>query len=88
MQRHNAGNYVATETWAYLVTPAPRVGDLNCDGVADLGDINPFILALTSLAAWQAEFPGCAEANGDIDGDGGVGFWDVSPFVALLSGRK
>ncbi len=85
VQRVSAGHYVDMETWTYLVIPAPRTGDLNCDGVADLADINPFILALTDLPAWQTQFAGCPDANGDLDGDGSVGFADIDPFVGLLS---
>jgi hypothetical protein len=62
-------------------------GDLNCDGTVDFGDINPFVLAETDLAAWQAAYPGCPVANGDINGDGSVDFGDINPFVALLTGN-
>jgi hypothetical protein len=61
-------------------------GDLNCDGSVDFGDINPFVLALTNPAAWQAAYPDCPMLNGDISGDGSVDFGDINPFVALLSG--
>jgi len=64
-----------------------RPGDLNCDGTVDFGDINPFVLAETDLAAWQAAYPGCPVANGDINGDGSVDFGDINPFVALLTGN-
>jgi hypothetical protein len=65
------------------------VGDLNCDGSVDFGDINPFVLYLSNFAAWQTAFPGCNPLNGDINGDGTYGqasFGDINPFVALLSG--
>ncbi|MBP7746696.1 MAG: hypothetical protein KA383_11250 [Phycisphaerae bacterium] len=61
-------------------------GDLNCDGVVDFKDINPFILALTNPATWHAMYPGCNIANGDISGDGLFNFGDINPFVTLLSG--
>jgi hypothetical protein len=61
-------------------------GDLNCDGTVGFADINPFVLVLSSPAAWQAEYPTCPLANGDIDEDGTVGFSDINPFVSLLSG--
>ncbi|HPM23441.1 MAG TPA: DUF6345 domain-containing protein [Phycisphaerae bacterium] len=61
------------------------VGDANCDGVVDFGDINPFVLALSNPAAWQTAYPACDSWNCDIDGDGTVGFGDINPFVALLS---
>jgi len=64
------------------------VGDLNCDGAVDFGDINPFVLHLASFTSWQATYPGCDARNGDINGDGTYGqdsFGDINPFVALLS---
>ena len=60
-------------------------GDANCDGVIDFGDINPFVLAMTSLQAWQNAYPACNWQNVDINCDGSVGFGDINPFVALLS---
>jgi hypothetical protein len=67
----------------------PSVGDLNCDGAVDFGDINPFVLYLSNFATWQSAFPACPAENGDINGDGTYGqgsFGDINPFVALLSG--
>ncbi len=61
-------------------------GDLNCDGTADFGDINPFVLALSDPAGYVAMFPFCSIMNGDINGDGIVDFGDINPFVALLTG--
>jgi hypothetical protein len=63
------------------------VGDLNCDGVTDFGDINPFVLYLSNFGLWQATYAGCDPLNGDINGDGVYGqasFGDINPFVALL----
>jgi hypothetical protein len=69
--------------------PAPpsSIGDCNCDGSVDFGDINPFVLVLTNPAAWEAAYPGCPLANADINADGAVDFGDINPFVALLSSR-
>ena len=62
-------------------------GDLNCDGSINFGDINPFVLILTDMDAWQAAHPGCPPQNGDINGDGTYpSFRDINPFVALLTG--
>ena len=61
------------------------IGDLNCDGAADFGDINPFVLALSNPAAYAAAYPGCV-GTGDINGDGSTDFADINPFVTLLSG--
>ncbi len=62
------------------------IGDLNCDGVVDFRDINPFVLALSNPAAYEQTFPECDLLHGDINGDGSVNFGDINPFVALLTG--
>ena len=61
-------------------------GDLNCDGVVNFDDINPFVLALSDPAGYQAAFPNCHILNRDCNGDGYVDFDDINPFVAILSG--
>ncbi len=60
-------------------------GDLNCDGEVTFDDINPFVIALSGEAAYQAAFPDCNWLNGDLDGNDQVDFDDINPFVALLS---
>ncbi len=69
-----------------VATPVLVVGDLDCDGDVDFGDINPFILALSDPAGYAAAYPQCHLLNGDCDGDGDVDFDDINAFVALLSG--
>lgn len=64
----------------------PLRGDLNCDGLVNFGDINPFILALADPADYQNVFPACDIRNADVNQDCRVGFGDINPFVALLSG--
>ena len=58
---------------------------MNCDGTVNFSDINPFVTALTSRAAFQAQHPACAWITGDINGDGTVDFVDINSFVALLT---
>jgi hypothetical protein len=60
-------------------------GDLNCDDRIDFGDINPFVLALSSPTGYAARFPHCDIIRGDINRDGLINFGDINPFVALLS---
>jgi hypothetical protein len=69
-----------------LTLVQPVLGDMNCDGVVDFDDINPFVLALSNPNAWQAAYPECYLLNGDCNGDGVVDFDDINPFVAILSG--
>jgi hypothetical protein len=64
------------------------IGDLNCDGAMNFGDINPFVLALTDPGQYQSTYPGCDIMHGDINQDGSVNFGDINPFVALLAGGR
>jgi hypothetical protein len=59
-------------------------GDMNCDGVIDFGDINPFVEALQSPGRYWAAFDTCNIFNADINGDGQIDFGDINPFVELM----
>ncbi len=61
-------------------------GDMNCDGAVSVGDINPFVLALTDPAGYAAMFPDCNILNGDCSDDGLVTVGDINCFVALVTG--
>lgn len=63
-----------------------RPGDVNCDGVVDFADIDPFVAALDGEGAYYRVFPTCNWLNADANGDGRVDFADIDPFVGLLSG--
>ncbi|MCH8807484.1 MAG: hypothetical protein IH986_15560 [Planctomycetes bacterium] len=55
--------------------------DMNCDGLVNGGDIDPFFQALGDPAAWQAAHPNCPLlCVGDINGDGRVDGGDIDPF--------
>jgi len=60
-------------------------GDMNCDGVVNNFDIDPFVLALTDPAGYKAKYPNCDIMNGDCNGDGVVDNFDIDPFVKLLT---
>ncbi|MEM0492705.1 MAG: M14 family zinc carboxypeptidase [Candidatus Thermoplasmatota archaeon] len=63
------------------------LGDINCDGAVNFGDINPFILALTSgETAYYQKYPDGYYYTADINQDGYVDFGDINPFVRLLTG--
>ena len=62
-----------------------RPGDMNCDGVVDETDIDPFVLALVNPAAYAAAQPDCRPMNADIDGDGLANVFDIDPFAELLA---
>ncbi len=80
------GQYTLTGGFWTPAAPAIVVGDMNCDGVLNAFDIDPFVLALTDAAAYAAAYPGCNRMNGDINGDGVVNAFDIDPFVELLTG--
>ncbi|MCC7147412.1 MAG: right-handed parallel beta-helix repeat-containing protein [Phycisphaeraceae bacterium] len=60
-------------------------GDFNGDGALTLSDINPFKLALSDTAAWQAQYPGVPLWAIDPNGDGVLTLSDINPFKALLT---
>ena len=60
-------------------------GDLNCDGVVNFDDINPFVLALNGQAGYLAHYPNCDWRQADCNCDGAVDFGDINPFVSCLS---
>ena len=61
-------------------------GDANCDGTVNFGDINPFVLALSSPGSYGQQYPQCNLATADMNGDVQVDFADINPFVAALAG--
>ncbi len=69
-----------------LTTSAVPIGDLNCDGVVTVGDINPFVVALTDSNAYADQFPECSALIGDCTGDGQLTVGDINCFVALITG--
>lgn len=64
----------------------PRPGDLNCDQQINNFDIDPFVLAVTNPAAYEAAFPECLRSNADCNGDGRIDNFDIDAFIALLNG--
>lgn len=63
----------------------PHPGDMNCDGIVDYDDIDPFVTALScpggSPDCWD---PSCAWLNGDCNGDNDVSYADIDEFVGLI----
>jgi hypothetical protein len=88
----NTGGVFGTGDWVRLTAnmctcQVPHIsGDLNCDGAVNTFDIDPFVLALTSPAAYAAQFSYCDYTLADCNGDGLVNAFDIDPFVALLVG--
>lgn len=65
---------------------APLAGDLNCDGVVNTSDIDPFVAALLDPAAYASQFPSCDRDRADLNADGNINTSDIDPFVAKLLG--
>ncbi len=60
------------------------LGDLNCDGWTNHGDIDAFVYALSYPDQYPAEYPDCDIMNGDINGDGWMNNGDIDAFINLL----
>ena len=58
-------------------------GDLNCDGVVDYADIDPFVEALSCVGGVNWPYD-CPWTNADCNGDGEVNYDDIDAFVALI----
>jgi hypothetical protein len=70
---------------AAISPPPVTAGDMNCDGLADIYDINAFALALSNPVAYRVAFPACNLMNADINGDDFADIFDINPFVVLLA---
>ena len=79
----DAGQHVADDV-AVILLGDWTTGDLNCDGVVNFSDIDPFVLAITDPPAYAAAYPDCDPLLADCDQDGAVNFGDIEYFVALL----
>ena len=62
------------------------LGDLNCDGVFNGADIDPFFLALGDPNGYRVAFAECDPLLGDTNGDGSLNGADIDPFFACLGG--
>ena len=63
-----------------------QLGDLNCDGVVNQNDTEPFLLAVNDPISYAAQYPNCDINNADINGDQVVNSLDIPPFFDLLRG--
>lgn len=66
-----------------------RLGDMNCDGVLNNSDVEPFQLAMQGREPYEQQYPNCIWLLGDFNADGTVNNFDLDPFViALTSGDR
>lgn len=64
--------------------PEDAPADMNCDGEVDGRDIDGFVMAMTSEAAYRNENPTCNIYHGDMNNNGSVGIEDLNAFVAAV----
>jgi len=64
--------------------PPPLLGDLDCDGVVDTPDIQPFIQALLSPAGYAFLHPCCDINNADMNVDLSIDGLDIADFTTAL----
>ncbi|MCC7407907.1 MAG: PQQ-dependent sugar dehydrogenase [Phycisphaeraceae bacterium] len=62
----------------------PNPGDFNGDGLINVQDINPFVLAMSNPSAFEAQHPDLPLAYLDLTGDGVIDVQDINPFVQEL----
>lgn len=70
----------------FVTAPQGASGDMNCDGVLNLLDVNAMTLALTDPAGYAAAYPGCPLLNGDYSSDSTLDGRDIAGFVVALTG--
>ncbi len=74
------------QIWGLAPYVPPTLGDVNCDGVINNGDIDPFVLAVTDPVAYQAAYPSCDINHADCNQDGDINNGDIDAFLDLLAG--
>ncbi len=61
------------------------IGDVNCDGFTNNGDIDAFVRAITNPGSYAATYPNCLAAFADCNHDGEANNGDIDAFVTLLA---
>ncbi|MBN2447543.1 MAG: exo-alpha-sialidase [Phycisphaerae bacterium] len=74
----------AFEVQSFSCVDSFGLGDLNCDGSADVFDIDAFVLAITNPGAYATSYPGCNINLADCNQDASVDVFDIDSFVALI----
>lgn len=67
-----------------LAEPVVTCGDMNCDGMVDAFDIDPFVIALLDPTGYAAQYPNCDLMHGDIDDSGFLDAFDIDQFVQVV----
>lgn len=62
------------------------LGDVDCSGLIDAFDIEPYITALLNPAQYELDFPACDILRADTNNDGQVDAFDIEPFISIVLG--
>jgi len=85
---YSAGDAVGALFPAYdadgNLTALEVAGDLNCDGVVNTFDIDPFMLALADPDQYYQQYPDCDVMRGDLNGDGHVNVFDIDFLMGAM----
>lgn len=77
-------SYGANSASLRVVNPLPA--DMNCDCSFNNFDIDPFVVAITDVEAYQLAYPDCDVNLADVNQDGLINNFDIDPLVTLLAG--
>lgn len=73
---------IAIQLIGELTVTSFEYGDVNCDGIINSFDIDPFVLSILDQPGYILIYPECSPNLGDVNGDGFVNSFDIDPFVA------
>ncbi|MGE0480324.1 MAG: right-handed parallel beta-helix repeat-containing protein [Phycisphaerae bacterium] len=60
------------------------VGDMDCDGLVNNFDVDPFVLALAHPDVYAADYPNCDISHADVNDDHHVDNFDIDAFIRVL----
>ncbi|MBU0641307.1 MAG: hypothetical protein KKB50_20810 [Planctomycetes bacterium] len=75
--------------WPFAPFDEYELGDLNCDGVLNGFDIDPFITVLIDSPPYDTYYglyPDCDHTLADCNDDGEINGFDIDAFIALMEG--
>lgn len=91
LEAGDAGDYdlVATSPCGDSVSATVSIqtqvaGDANCDGVLNLDDVEPFVLALIDPVQYSAMYPACSTSSCDMNSDAALDAVDIVQFATAL----
>ena len=75
---------IATNHPRLVLTARATGGDVNCDTVRNLADVDAFILAVLDPAAFGVAYPGCNMSGADLNHDGNINGLDIPSLVCAV----